>query len=341
MVAILPKRPQHHLNESLTDSGISRLDTWAMFEPGQKIVVTGGAGFIGSHLVDRLLRDTQARIVVLDNLSRGRLANLAAHASNPRLECVVSDVRDAESVLRLLQDTAIVYHIAAEWGSDRPAHDSDDMFTTNVVGTLNVLRAAVQQGIERVVFTSSYEAYGVPVSLPVDEGQPLLAIDFYGASKAAAEAYCRAFYRLAGLKTAVLRLSDVYGPRDSGRLVPTWLQRAAAGEDLEVADGRRVIDLVWIGLVVEALIRAGTLDWPIPPVNVASGTGTRLIDLAKRIRHLTKGNVPIRVRSHPVIESARFVASIDRMRHILGIEPGLDPLVELPSLVSTHCAGAR
>jgi UDP-glucose 4-epimerase len=311
-----------------------------MFEPDQKIVVTGGAGFIGSHLVDRLLRDTPAQIVVLDNLSRGRLANLAAHRSNPRLECVVGDVRDAPTVLRWLRNTTLVYHIAAEWEDSRPDRDSDQMFTTNVVGTLNVLRAAVQQRVERVVFTSSYEAYGIPVSLPVDEGQPLLAIDFYGASKAAAEAYCRAFYRLTGLKTAVLRLSDVYGPRDSGHLVPTWLQRVAAGEDLEISDGKRVIDLVWIGLVVEALIRAATLDWPIPPVNVASGTGTRLIDLAKRIRHLTKGNVPIHVRSEPVVENPRFVASIDRMRHILGIEPGLDPLIELPSLVSMHCGGA-
>src|SRR5205809_1040936 len=109
-----------------------------MNDSKQKIVVTGGAGFIGSHLVDRLLTNTEARIIVFDNLSTGRLANLAAHVSNPRLDCVVGDVRDANTLDTVLRDTAVVYHIAANWQDSRPEHDSDDLFTTNVVGTLNV-----------------------------------------------------------------------------------------------------------------------------------------------------------------------------------------------------------
>jgi nucleoside-diphosphate-sugar epimerase len=314
--------------------GQSRFDTEFMNDSNQRIVVTGGAGFIGSHLVDRLLTDTEARVTVFDNLSTGRLANLAAHVSNPRLDCVVGDVRDAKTVETLIRDTALVYHIAAKWEDGQPGDDSDEMFTTNVVGTLNVLRAAARQGVERIVFTSSYEAYGAPITLPVDEGHPLLAIGFFGASKAATEAYCRAFHRHAGLKTIILRLGHVYGPRDSGYLIPTWLRRAAAGQDLELADGKIIMDVVWVGVVVEALIRARTLQEDVPPINVASGTGTRLLDLARRIRHVTQGRGQIRILPLPPVDSTRFVANIERMRQVLGIEPGLDPLGDLPELLT-------
>lgn len=323
------RRPQHQLNGTVTASALSQFENWFMNDSNQKIVVTGGAGFIGSHLVDRLLTATRARVMVFDNLSTGRLKNLAAQVSNPRLDCVFGDVRDPRTVETLLRDAALVYHIAAKWRDSGPECDSDDMFTTNVVGTLNVLRAAKQQKVQRVVFTSSCEAYGAPVLLPVDEGHPLLAVGFYGASKAAAEAYCRAYLRHCGLQTIILRLSHVYGPRDSDHLIPTWLHRAAAGQDLEITDSKTIMDVVWVGVVVEALVRAGTLHGPMPPINVASGTGTRPIDLAKRIRHVTQGRGQIRVHPVPLMESPRFVANIERMRQLLGIEPGLDPLVEL------------
>src|SRR3954469_10896954 len=109
------QRPQHQINGTVTARASSQSDTWFMNDSSQKIVVTGGAGFIGSHLIDRLLTDTRARIMVFDNLSTGRLANLAAQASNPRLDCVVGDVRDAKTVETLLRDTALVYHLAARW----------------------------------------------------------------------------------------------------------------------------------------------------------------------------------------------------------------------------------
>src|SRR5207248_10684264 len=120
-------------------------------------------------------------------------------------------------------------------------------FSTNVVGTFNVLSSAARLGVRRVVFASSREVYGEPISLPVDEEAPLLAINSYGASKAAGEAYCRAFRREFGLQTTVLRLANVYGPRDVGRVIPLWLQHASARQDLLVYGGRQVIDFVWIG----------------------------------------------------------------------------------------------
>ncbi|TME33210.1 MAG: SDR family NAD(P)-dependent oxidoreductase [Chloroflexi bacterium] len=185
-----------------------------------RVVVTGGAGFIGSHLIDRLLADDNTEVLVLDNLSRGRLTNLARWQGNPRLDVVQADVRDAQSFQALLYGSDIVYHLAAQSTVMGAVNDLGYTFSTNVVGTFNVLTAAAHHGVRRVVFTSSREVYGEPISLPVDEESPLLAANSYGASKAAGEAYCRAFRREFGLQTAVLRLANVYGPRDFGRVIP-------------------------------------------------------------------------------------------------------------------------
>jgi UDP-glucose 4-epimerase len=306
----------------------------------EKIVVTGGAGFIGSHLVDRLLADTRADVVVFDNLSRGRLANLASHQAEPRLQFVEGDVRDAGAVDAVVRGAVIVYHLAAQSHGFDAVEDVDCTFTTNVVGTFNLLRAATRYGVGRVIFASSHEAYGEPIALPVEEDHPLLAIDCYGASKAAAEAYCRAFRRAFGLQTIILRLAKVYGPRDFGRVIPAWLERATAGQDLHVYGGKQVIDFVWIDQAVEALVRAAALDGSLPPINVASGTGTRIIDLARRIARLTNAHGQIKLLpAHPV-EITRFVANVARMQQMLEIEPPLDPLAHLPSLLAAPAGAA-
>jgi UDP-glucose 4-epimerase len=122
--------------------------------------------------------------------------------------------------------------------------DSEYTFTSNMVGTFNVLRAAARYGVTRLVFASSREVYGEPIELPVDEESPLLAINSYGASKIAGEAYCRAFRREFGLQTSILRFANVYGPRDVGRVIPSWVNQALGGHDLQVYGGKQVIDFV-------------------------------------------------------------------------------------------------
>src|SRR5215471_2362503 len=207
-----------------------------------KVVVTGGAGFIGSHLVDRLLADTQSEVVILDNLHRGRLTNLAQHADSPRLSIIQGDIRDFDIVAQTLRGADVVYHLAAQSTVMGAVDDLDYSFGTNVIGTFNVLKAASRESVQRVVFASSREVYGEPIELPVDEGQPLLAINFYGASKVMGEAYCRAFRRANGLDTVILRLSNAYGPRDYGRVIPLWIEQALRGEDLELYGGKQVLD---------------------------------------------------------------------------------------------------
>jgi UDP-glucose 4-epimerase len=306
-----------------------------MHQSTDRVVVTGGAGFIGSHLVDRLLAETQAEIVVFDNLHRGRLTNLAQHTSSPRLSIIQGDVRDAQFVAETLRNAEVVYHLAAQSTVMGAVEDLDYGFSTNVVGTFNVLKAAARWGVKRVVFTSSREVYGEPIELPVDEGQPLLAINFYGASKVMGEAYCRAFRRASGLNVVILRLANAYGLRDFGRVIPLWVNQANAGEDLTVFGGKQVVDFIWVGHVVDALMRTAELEGPVPPINVGSGTGTRIVDLARRIRLLSGSHSQIRLVPARAVEVVQFIACTDRMRQLLHLEPSADPLGHLAELVPT------
>lgn len=298
-----------------------------------KAVVTGGAGFIGSHLVDRLVRDGWEEIIVIDNMFRGRPEHVAAHREHTTVQFQHVDIRDRAALDPLFANADTVFHLAAQSNVMGAVSDVGYSFSTNVVGTFNVLEAAQHAGVRRVVFTSSREVYGEARSLPVAEDHPLDAKNTYGASKAAGELYCRVFHTTFGLETAVLRLANVYGPRDSGRVIPLWLAAAAEGRDLTVFGGQQVIDFVWVDQVVEALLRAANADIIGTPVNVGSGIGTPIVELAERILALTGTTSKLTVAPARSVEVARFTADVGRMRALLGLEPPADPLFGLPRLV--------
>ncbi len=298
------------------------------------VVVTGGAGFIGSHLVDALLADRGvATVLVVDNLRRGRLANLAQHDGDPRFRFLPGDIRDPALVEEALGGTEVVFHLAAQSNVMGAVSDPRYSFETNVVGTYNVLEAALRCSVRRVVFASSREAYGEARAIPVSEGEPLAAKNTYGASKAAAEAYCRTFTNVFGLEVAVLRFANVYGPRDVDRVIPIWLERAQRGESLDLYGGDQVIDFLWVGQAVEALVRAATADIVGVPINVGSGVGTPIRDLAARILDVTGSSSTVQVSPARQAEVMRFVADVARMRTLLGLTPPDDPLVYLPRLM--------
>jgi len=305
-----------------------------------RVVVTGGAGFVGSHLVDALLAEGRVDVTVVDNLTRGRLSNLAAWQDDPRLSVVRADVRDLDAMRCALRGASLVYHLAAQATVMGAARDPEYAFGTNVIGTYNVLTGAVEEGVERVVFASSREVYGEPVSLPVLESHPLLSINTYGSTKVAGEALCRAFAHERHLETIVLRLANVYGERDFGRVIPQWIEGATRGSDLVVYGGDQVIDFIWVGDVVLALLAAGRSELPLPAINVASGTGTKILDLAKRILGLSGSGAQTRVVPGRPIEVTRFVASTDRMEQLLGLAPATDPLSHLGGMIRTVAGAA-
>ncbi len=284
--------------------------------------MTGGAGFIGAHLVNRLVSIQAGEIIVLDNLHRGY-----SRASLPRaIDFRDGDIRDQAVVARAMRGCDIVFHLAA-------VADSSYAFTTNVAGTFIALEVARATGARRLVFTSSREVYGDPKTIPVPETAPLGGKNAYGASKLAGEVYCRLAAHQ-GLETVVLRLANVYGPGDRDRVIPLFAAAAAAGETITVYDRQKLLDFIWIDRVVDALLEAGLGRYIRGLVNVGSGKGTTIADLAGRIVELTKSTSTIKVVEERAEEVGRFVADITRGRRLLRIQEVEDPPWALPKLLS-------
>lgn len=319
------------------------------------IVVTGGAGFIGRHLVMRLCESRAAfgmadePIVVLDNLRRSSREALDALITQGQVRFIEGDIRDAATLDEVMRGATYVFHLAAQSNVMGAEDDPDYAFTTNVDGTYHVVQAAARAGVRRFVFTSSREVYGQPTSLPVAEEAQLAPKNGYGASKAAGEMLCRMAAARGGLEMVTLRLANVYGPGDAGRVIPLWLERAERGEDLLIYGGNQVLDFIWVGDTVDALLRAalaprnlfaaaGILpDEHIEPgffvaLNVGTGRGTAIRTLAERVREVTGHDVSIRVLPPRTAEVARFVADIWLMRRTLGLRPEL-PLACLHQMV--------
>lgn len=283
----------------------------------RRFLVTGGAGFIGSHLIDRLVQCDQGDVVAFDNLRRGRSENLAG--CQGKVPLLQADIRDVNALRSAMVGVDVVFHLAAQSNVLGAEHDSDYAISTNVIGTFNVLRSAQEAGVRRVIFSSSREVYGDPETLPVLETAPLRPKNGYGASKVSGEAYCDAFSR--GIETVVLRFANVYGPRDIGRVIPIFLRNVQMEEPLVVYGGSQVVDFVWIADVIECLVRAATLPAIGQPVNVGSGVGISVMDLAQTILEATGSRSSIRTFPARGLETCRFVADTGRMQRYLGVNP--------------------
>jgi len=301
-----------------------------------KALVTGGAGFIGAQLVSRLAAAGTA-VTVLDNFKRARRDRLSELSQTGRVTVVEGDIRSFDTLAHVMRGVDLVYHLAAQSNVMGAVDDPDYSITTNVMGTFNVLRSAAEAKVKRVVFTSSREVYGEAQRLPVGEGHPWLAKNPYGASKVAGEAYCRTFANTHGLAVEVVRLANVYGPGDSGRVIPLWISAARAGRDIQVYGGEQVIDFLWVGTAVEALLFAAKNGLP-GPVNIGSGVGTKIMDLASRVLEVTSGQSRVVRTPAREIEVAKFVADVTLMRS-LGMTPEADPLQHLAELVPGYPPG--
>jgi UDP-glucose 4-epimerase len=245
-------------------------------------------------------------------------------------------VRDAAALAEAMQGAHVVFHLAAQSNVMGAEADPEYAFSTNVDGTHRVLAAAQAAGARRVVVASSREVYGQPSAIPVPEMAVLAPKNTYGASKAAAEMSCRAAALRGGLEVVALRLANVYGPGDSGRVIPLWLERAARGEELVVYGGNQVMDLIWVDDVVVAFLRAallpranfasaelavGTGAGFFAALNVGTGQGTPLAILIEHIRVLVSQQVTVRTLPARPAEVERFVADTTQMRAVLGVHP--------------------
>ncbi|MEW6207226.1 MAG: SDR family NAD(P)-dependent oxidoreductase [Acidobacteriota bacterium] len=249
-----------------------------------KTLITGGAGLVGSHIADELVKEG-ARVVVFDSLVRGRIEHLDWARANGDVEIIEADLRDREAIAEALKGVDYVFHQAAAWL--RLCQETPRLsLEVNVVGTFNLLEACVEAGVKKIVAASSSSVYGDGLYLPTDENHPFNNDLFYGASKIANEQYYRAFYKKYGLDFIALRYLNVYGPRQPYEaaymdVIMHFLNRLDADEPPIVrGDGSATVDLVYVEDVARANILAMKSSITNEFFNVASGQETTLKELA-------------------------------------------------------------
>jgi UDP-glucose 4-epimerase len=252
---------------------------------GSRVLITGGAGFVGSHIADALVDEGVGEIVVLDNLVRGERNHLASAASRGNVTFVEGNICDRELVGRLMDGVDYVYHEAAlriTHCAESPREGHAVMFD----GAFNVYEAAVQAGVKKIVTASSASVYGEASYLPMDEGHPFNNRTLYGAGKIANEYLLRSLNEMSGIPYVALRYFNVYGPRMDIHGVYTevmirWMDRIDQGlPPLIFGDGLQTMDFVYVRDVAHANVAAMKSDASDEAFNVASGTQTSLNELA-------------------------------------------------------------
>lgn len=305
----------------------ARVAQFLLSMPGMRYLVTGGAGFIGSHLIERLVRDG-AEVTVLDDLSTGEREHL--RAVRDRIRFIRGNVARLEACRRAMHGVDYVLHHAAVTSVPRSTRNPVASHQSNVTGTLNILMAAQEAHVRRVVFAGSTAAYGDAAELPNHEALLPRPLSAYAASKVAGEAYCQAFWRTHGLETVVLRYFNIFGPRQNlesqyGAVVPLFIAAALRGDPPVIfGDGGQTRDFTFVTNVVEANLLAchAPADQAAGAVfNIGCGSATSIRELWQRIADL------VGVEVEPLHDAARAgdvrhsLASINRAREQLGYNP--------------------
>lgn len=298
---------------------------------GARVLITGGAGMIGSTIADILAREADVDIVVLDNFVRGRRANLAAAEATGKVEVIEGDIRDREAVAKATSGADVVFHEAAiriTQCVDEPRLALEVL----VDGTYNVVEAAVDAGVGKVVAASSASVYGLAEEFPTTERQhPYGNRTLYGAAKAFNEGLLRSFNDMVGLDYVALRYFNVYGPRMDifgvyTEVLVRWMERIAAGQPpLILGDGSQTMDFVYVDDVARANIAAATAPVTDGVFNVASGDETSLRGLADALLRVMGSDLePEFGPERKVNPVSRRLADTSAARDLLGFTAQVD-----------------
>ena len=262
---------------------------------GKKLVVIGGAGLIGSHTVDRLLQEDVREIVIYDNFCRGTHGNLEGALKDPRLRIfeIGGDICQSDILAEALKGADGAFHFAALWLLQ--CHEFPrSAFDVNIRGTFNVIEACVQQGVKRLVFSSSASVYGDAVEEPMTEDHPFNNTNLYGATKIAGEQMCRAFHHRYGLNYAGLRYMNVYGPRQDYRgeyiaVIMKILDAIDEGKPPTIyGDGSQAYDFVYVGDCAQANVLAMKAKTVDRFYNIGTGVRTSIKELVDTVIELTQ-----------------------------------------------------
>ena len=279
-----------------------------------KVVVIGGAGFIGSFVVSELLKSNVDKVVIYDNFARGKESNLMDSLADPRCEIYPNggDVRDTDTLNDAMKGCDAVVHLAAMW----LLHCKDfprTAFHVNIEGTFNVLEACVQNNIKRLVYSSSASVYGDAAEVPMTENHPFNNKNFYGATKIAGEAMCRAYYDRYGLNYVGLRYMNVYGPHQDQTaaytgVIPIMLNKIDANEAPTInGDGTQAYDFIDVEDVARCNVLALEADAVDEFYNVGTGVQTSIKELCDTILDLKQSDLKVTYNPYSEDDARRMV----------------------------------
>jgi len=294
---------------------------------GKKILVIGGAGFIGSHLVDALA--TANEVTVVDNLSSGNRGNIEHHLRRDTIRFVQADICDPEKMRKLVGDSQVVFHLAAQ-GLRVSLFNSQVVHDVNATGTLSLCMAALEAAVERFVYVSSSEVYGTAITVPMREDHPLTPTTPYGASKLAGEAYARSYYLTFGLPVVIVRPFNTYGPREHfegvyGEVIPRFVLRVMNDlPPIVFGDGKQTRDFTEVSDIVRGILLSSECEALIgETVNIAAGREVSINEVAQIVLSSLGRDgklAPLHMDDRPG-DVRRHYADISKARQVLNFEP--------------------
>jgi UDP-glucose 4-epimerase len=278
------------------------------------ILVIGGAGFIGSFVISELLKTDVGKVIIFDNFARGKKSNIAESLKDPRCEIYPNggDVRELDILNDAMKGVDGVIHLAAMWllhCKDYPR----TAFHVNIEGTFNVLEACVKNGVRRLVYSSSASVYGDASEVPMTESHPFNNRNFYGATKIAGEAMCRAYHDRYGLDYVGLRYMNVYGPRQDQHavysgVIPIMLNKIDVGEAPVVnGDGSQAYDFIYVDDVARSNVLALEASATDEFYNVGTGIQTTIRELCDTILDLKKSDLKVTYKPYDTDDARRLV----------------------------------
>ena len=293
-----------------------------------KMLITGGAGFIGSHLCDKYTREGHT-VLCLDNFASGDLMNIRHLLDNRNFKLIKGDIRDFDLLEKVMRDVDVIFHLAAQIHVDRSYIEPKLTYEVNVMGTQNILEVARLYDAKRVIYASTSEVYGSAQYVPIDENHPLNAPHPYGASKIAADRMCYAYIQTYGMNISIVRLFNVFGPRQRdvgyGGVISIFARRILSDmPPIIYGDGSQTRDYTYVEDAVRAYDLVLNHNEPITePINFGSGREESILDLASMLIDLCgkKGSIkPTHVEPR-IGEVKRLIANATKAKNLLGWEP--------------------
>lgn len=293
-----------------------------------RILITGGAGFIGSHLCEKYTKEGHT-VICLDNFLSGSLTNVNHLLNYRNFKLIKGDIRDFNLLENIMRDVNVVFHLAAQIHVDRSYIEPKLTYEINVMGTQNVLEAARIYDAARVIHASTSEVYGSALQVPIDENHPLNAPHPYGASKIAADRMCYAYIQTYGMDISIMRFFNIFGPRQRdigyGGVISIFTRRILSNTaPIIYGDGLQTRDYTYINDVVNAYDLMMNHDVPITePINFGTGNEVSIVDLANKIIELCNktGEIEPVYKEPRIGEVKQLIADATKAKDLLGWKP--------------------